>query len=195
MLFFFFFQNPKRFHRAMTNRNWKTTLRQIFFFFFFFHSRRNPPRQWEILKRRRSEGMSGAKNIFRIVWIFFGFPASSSRVCVCGGGGDQRNVVAPLFYFPFGCFLLLYSSMGDGSFGSLSVVSRVVQDRRVDVRAGGDWVRLGLALYLLLLLPGRPSRKLQPPKQLVAPWWWQNETPVASCLPTRPWPLGGHRCY
>lgn len=120
------------------------------------------------LKKEKKRRNVGSEKHFPDSLDLFWF-SSFLISCVWGGGGDQRNVVAPLFYFPFGCFLLLYSSMGDGSFGSLSVVSRVVQDRRVDVRAGSDWVRLGLALYLLLLLPGRPSRRLQPPKQLVAP--------------------------
>lgn len=49
--------------------------------------------------------MSGAKNIFRIVWIFFGFPASSSRVCVCGGGGRSKECCCSSFLFSIWVFL------------------------------------------------------------------------------------------
>jgi len=116
--------------------------------FFHTHTRRNPP-QREISKRRRSEGMPGARHFPDSLDLFW----FSSFLISCGVG-EIKGMLLLLFLFSIWVFLASLFVYGDGSFGSLSVVSRVVEDsRRPD---GRRLVRLGLALYLLLL-PGRHS--------------------------------------
>jgi hypothetical protein len=136
-----FFFNFERFHWPPSGIEKPHCV--IFLFYFPPHTRnvifarnlKKERKRWNVEKQ--------GEDIFRIVWIFFFF--SFLKVfSQLPHRGEIKGMLLLLFLFCFSIWVFLYSSMGrrDGSFGSLSVVSRVVQDSWR--RTGGDCLVLGI---------------------------------------------------